>query len=109
MVKTKIICLCGSTRFTDEMLVKQWELTKQGHVVLTWCVLPNSYFTQGSNLAERENVKGIVDETHKRKIDLSDEILVININDYVGDSTKSEIAYAIQHNKPVKWLKPHKG
>ena len=109
MVKTKIICLCGSTRFTDEMLVKQWELTKQGHVVLTWCVLPNSYFTQGSNLAEKENVKDIVDETHKRKIDLSDEILVININDYVGDSTKSEIAYAIQHNKPVKWLKPHKG
>lgn len=102
----KVITLCGSTKFTKQMLIKQWELTKQGYVVLTWCVLPESY-CKGSNIAEKENVEEIVDEVHKRKIDLSDEIFVINVNDYIGDSTKSEIEYAIKHNKPVRWLEPH--
>lgn len=112
--KTKVICLCGSTRFTDQMLVKQWELTKQGHVVLTWCVLPNSYFEnknmkEHSHIGDQENIKELIDEVHKRKIDLSDEVLVINVDDYIGDSTRSEVAYAIEHNKPVKWLETHKG
>lgn len=94
------------------MLIKQWELTKQGFIVLSWCALPDSYYKQfnGDNfhIGDKENMKQIVDEVHKRKIDLSDEILVININDYIGESTKSEIAYAIEHKKPVKWLLPHK-
>jgi len=106
--KTKVICLCGSTRFTEQMLLKQWELTKNGFIVLSWCALPDSYFTKGSNLAEKENVHDIVDEVHKRKIDLSDEVLVINVNDYIGDSTRSEVGYAIEHNKSVKWMYPHK-
>ena len=105
--KTKIICLCGSTRFTAQMLVKQWELTKQGCIVLTWCALPDSY-ANTFHIGDKEGVKELIDEVHKRKIDLADEILVININDYIGDSTKSEIKYAIEHNKPVKWLEPHK-
>lgn len=108
----KIICLCGSTRFTEQMLVKQWELTKQGHVVLSWCALPDSYYTQfggdASHIGDKEKVKDIVDEVHKRKIDLSDEILVININDYIGESTASEVEYARKHNKSVHWLEPHK-
>jgi hypothetical protein len=91
------------------MLVKQWELTKQGNIVLSWCALPESYFkgADKSHIGDQERVKEIVDEVHKRKIDLSDEILVINIGDYIGDSTKSEIKYAIDHNKPVKWLENH--
>ena len=44
MNKPKVVCLCGSTRFTREMLVKQWELTKQGYIVLSWCALPDDYF-----------------------------------------------------------------
>lgn len=109
MKKPKVICLCGSTRFTEQMLVKQWELTKQGNIVLSWCALPESYFkgADKSHIGDQERVKEIVDEVHKRKIDLSDEILVINIGDYIGDSTKSEIKYAIDHNKPVKWLENH--
>jgi len=103
--KPEIICLCGSTRFTDEMLIKQWELTKEGKIVLSWCALPESYF-KGSHIGDAEGVKDLVDEVHKRKIDLADKVLVININNYIGESTRSEINYAIKTNKPVEYLCP---
>lgn len=102
----KVICLCGSTRFTKQMLIKQWELTKQGNIVLSWCALPESYFKTEDkfHIGDQENVKEIVDEVHKRKIDISDEVLVLNINGYIGDSTRSEIEYAQSVSKPVKYL-----
>jgi len=106
MIKgTKVICLCGSTRFTEQMLVKQWELTKQGNVVLSWCALPSWYF-QGedkTHIGDQEGVKKIVDEVHKRKIDLADEIFVLNIGGYIGESTRSEIEYANKTGKPVRY------
>lgn len=102
----KIICLCGSTRFTDQMLVKEWELTKVGYIVLSWCALPGWYSSghTGAQMAEQEGVKEIVDEGHKRKIDVADEVLVINIDGYVGKSTRSEIDYAVAHGKPVSYV-----
>jgi len=102
----KIICLCGSTRFTNEMLVIQWEFSKQGNVVLGWDALPDSYFDGESrtNAAEDEGVKEIIDELHKRKIDLADEVFVLNVGGYVGESTRSEIDYAIEHGKPIHYL-----
>ena len=104
----RVICLCGSTRFTEQMLVKQWELTKQGHVVLSWCALPDSYFASAGfdkgHIGNKEGVKDIVDEVHKRKIDLCDEVLVLNIGGYIGESTRSEIEYAKAHEKPVHYL-----
>lgn len=111
MIKgVKIICLCGSTRFTSEMLVKQWELTKQGIIVLSWCALPDSYF-QGqdkTHIGDQEGVKAIVDEVHKRKIDLADEVFVLNIGGYIGQSTRSEIDYALAHGKPVHYAEGEK-
>lgn len=101
--RPKIICLCGSTRFTDEMLVKQWELTKQGNIVLSWCAVPESYF-KGPHVGDAEGVKEIVDEVHKRKIDLCDSVFVMNVGGYFGESTTSEIKYATAHGKPVEWL-----
>jgi len=106
--RPKIICLCGSTRFTAEMLITQWNFTKQGYIVLSWCALPDAYF-QGedkSHIGDQEGVKEIVDEVHKRKIDLADEVFVLNIGGYIGDSTKSEIKHATEHKKPVKFLEP---
>lgn len=105
---TKVICLCGSTRFTPEMLVTQWELTKQGNVVLSWCALPDNYFKgeDKTHIGDQEGVKAIVDEVHMRKIDLADEVMVINIGGYIGESTTNEINYAIKTGKPVKWLDP---
>jgi hypothetical protein len=110
MIKgTKVICLCGSTRFTTEMLITQWNLTKQGYVVLSWCALPESYF-QGADdkahIGDQEGVKEIVDEVHKRKIDLSDEVFILNIGGYIGGSTTSEIKYAMEQGKVVRFLEP---
>lgn len=105
-----IITLCGSTRFTTEMLEEQWKLTKAGHVVLSWCALPDSYFEKNhpgkehAHGGDLEGVKDIVDEVHKRKIDLSEAIGVINVDGYVGTSTRSEIDYAVAHGKKVYWL-----
>ena len=103
--KPKIVCLCGSTRFTDEMLVEQWQLTKQGCIVVSWCAVPESYF-KGPHIGDHEGVKEIVDEVHKRKIDLADEVYVLNIGGYIGESTRSEINYAEAHGKPVRYREP---
>ena len=103
-----VITLCGSTRFTDEMLVRQWELSKQGHIVMGWCVLPRSYHVkQQQHVAEEENVEEIMDSVHKKKIDMSDYIIVINVNDYIGESTKSEILHALKTRKDVRYAYPH--
>jgi len=106
MKTAKVVCLCGSTRFTEEMLVKQWELTKQGYVVLGWCALPSSYFSgeDKTHIGDKEGVKEIVDEVHKRKIDLTDEVMVLNIGGYIGESTRGEIEYAKANDKPIFYL-----
>lgn len=105
VARPKIVCLCGSTRFTDEMLVKQWELTKEGCIVLSWCALPSSYFS-GPHIGDLEGVREIIDEVHKRKIDLADEVFILNIGGYIGESTRSELEYARAHGKTVKFLEP---
>lgn len=104
----KVICLCGSTRFTSQMLVIQWNFTKLGYVVLSWCALPDNYFIgeDKTHVGDQEGVKEIVDEVHKRKIDLCDEVFVINVGGYIGESTTSEIKYAIEHAKDVRFLEP---
>ena len=106
MKKPEIICLCGSTRFTDIMLVKQWEFTKQGKIVVTWCALPDWYFESEdkTHVGDQEGVKEIVDEVHMRKIDLCDRVYVINKDGYVGESTSNEIAYAELIGKPVEYM-----
>jgi len=105
-ITAKIVCLCGSTRFTEQMLIKQWELTKQGFIVVTWCALPDSYFKTKDkfHIGDQENVKEIIDELHKRKIDLCDEVFVIDVDGYIGNSTRSEIDYALKVGRPVKYL-----
>lgn len=109
-LRKKVICLCGSTRFTELMLVKQWELTKQGYVVLSWCALPDSYFDKfiggkdRHHIGDQEGVKEIADEVHMRKIDLADEVLILNVNGYIGESTQNELDYAIKMGKAIKYL-----
>jgi len=106
--RPKIVCLCGSTRFTAQMLVKQWELTKDGVIVVSWCALPDDYYKgpDKTHIGDQEGVKEIVDELHKRKIDLCDEVFVLNIEGYIGNSTRSEIDYATMTGKPVIYQEP---
>jgi glutaredoxin-related protein len=99
----EIICLCGSTRFTDVMLLKQWELTKKGKIVVSWCAVPNWYHS-GPHVGDAEGVKEIVDEVHKRKIDLADRVFVINFGGYIGESTRSEIEYAKKLGMLIDYL-----
>jgi hypothetical protein len=103
----KVVCFCGSTRFTSEMLVIQWDFAKRGIIVHTWHALPYGYSDEReAHIAEKEGVKEALDELHKRKIDLSDEVFVINIDGYIGDSTRSEIEYATSKGVPVRYLEP---
>lgn len=108
MERPKIICLCGSTRFTREMLIKQWELTKQGYIVVSWCALPDDYFEgeDKTHIGDQEGVKELIDKVHLRKIDLADEVFVLNIGGYIGESTSNEIHYAKVVGKPVKYMEP---
>jgi len=110
-VQPKIVCFCGSVRFSAEMMIWAWDAAKRGIIVLSWHVLPDGYFQGGNDEAsihgaEIEGVREIVDELHKRKIDLADEIWVVNVGGYIGDSTKSEVRYAHEHGKPIIWLEP---
>ncbi len=103
--RPKVICLCGSTRFAQWFMIKRWELEKQGIITFGINILPDNYFAEGnSHGAEQEGIKEILDELHKRKIDLSDEVFVLNVGGYIGESTRSEIDYAIKNGKPVNFL-----
>jgi hypothetical protein len=105
--KPKVICFCGSTRFAQWFMIKRWEMEKQGIITLGINILPDGYF-EGENHhgAEQEGVKHILDELHKRKIDLSDEVFILNVGGYIGESTRSELEYAQQIGKTIKYLEP---
>lgn len=98
--KYKVITLCGSTKFKDDFIREQKRLTLEGNIVITVGMFGHS----GDDEVWTENVKEMLDDMHKRKIDMSDEIFVINKNGYVGSSTKSEIEYALKTNKKVTYM-----
>lgn len=103
----KVVCLCGSTRFAQYFMIKRWELEKQGIITFGINILPDNYFAEGNaHGAEQEGVKHILDELHKRKIDLSDEVFVLNVDWYIGESTRNEIDYAVSTGKKVEYLQP---
>lgn len=102
-VRPKIVCLCGSSTFIEQMAIKAWEIEKGGAVALGLHLLPRAYNPAAHHQAELEGVAEHMDELHLRKIDLADEVYVVNVDGYVGDSTRNEIAYAILHRVPIVW------
>ena len=100
--KYKIITLCGSTRFKDEFIKAQKDLTLQGNIVISVGLFGHS----GDVEAWDGQTKTMLDDMHKRKIDLADEIFVINVGGYIGKSTASEIQYAHEHVKKIHYLEP---
>jgi len=100
--KYKIITLCGSTKFRDEFTAEQKRLTLEGNIVISVGLFGHS----GDDEVWSESTKEMLDDMHKRKIDLADEIFVINPGGYVGESTRSEIEYAKKTDKPVRYLEP---
>ena len=97
--KYNIITLCGSIKFKDEFIKVQEKLTLDGNIVLT----PN-FFNNIRKEDIDEKMKKMLDEMHKQKIDMSDEIYVINLGGYIGESTKSEIEYAKAKGKKISYL-----
>jgi hypothetical protein len=98
--KYKIITLCGSTKFKEQFIEVQKRLTLEGNIVISVGLFGHS----GDSEAFNEQTKEMLDDMHKRKIDMADEIFVINVNGYIGDSTKNEIQYAQKTGKTVRYL-----
>ena len=101
--KYKVVTLCGSTRFKDAFMEAQKRLTLEGNIVISVGLFGHS----GDNEVWTEGNKEMLDDMHLRKIDMSDEIFVINVGGYIGSSTQAEIAYADRTGKPVRDLETH--
>lgn len=102
--KYPVITLCGSTRFKDQFLEAQKRLTLAGNIVISVGLFGHS----GDDEVWTEGTKEMLDNMHKRKIDMADRIYVINVNGYIGSSTRSEIEYARKKGKQVLFLEPDK-
>lgn len=105
--KYKVITLCGSTRFKEEFMSVQKMLSLKGNIVISVGLFGHSGDNEvWENMDEGTltKTKEMLDDMHKAKIDMADEIFVINVGGYIGDSTRSEIEYAMQHGKKVNYL-----
>ena len=103
-----IVCLCGSTRFYHDFHIANLKETLAGKIVLSiGCDMraDAELFTDKTE-SELAEIKQKLDELHKRKIDLADEIMVLNVGGYIGESTKSEMQYAYGKNKKIRFLEP---
>jgi hypothetical protein len=108
MGKPTIVCLCGSTRFSEAFQKANLNETLSGNIVLTiGCDMKsdNELF-EGMSPESLEKIKADLDELHLRKIDLADEVLILNVDGYIGQSTRRELDYAITHGKKIRFLEP---
>ena len=110
--RPKIVCFCGSSRFIEQFGIFMWEYEKAGNIALGLHWLPPSYFDElnrpaaDDHQAEAEGLAEKMDELHLRKIDLADEVFILNVGGYIGESTRNEIEYAKKLGKKIKYLEP---
>lgn len=104
--RPRIVCLCGSTRFLAAFNEANLRETLAGKIVLTIGCSMKSDAELFAHMTDEERaaVKARLDELHKRKIDLADEVLILNVGGYMGDSTLSELEYAKREGKQVRFL-----
>ena len=110
--KYKVITLCGSTRFKDAFMQAQKKLTLEGNIVISVGLFGHagdSEVWEGMSEDALTKTKIMLDDMHKRKIDMADEIFVINVGGYIGSSTRSEIEYAHANGKSVRYLEESHG
>lgn len=107
-VKPTIVCLCGSTRFSQQFREANLEETLAGKIVLSIGCDMRSDAEVFANLSEGQlaGIKLRLDELHLRKIDLADEVLILNVQQYIGESTQRELRYALATGKRVRYLEP---
>ena len=100
VAKYPVITLCGSTRYKDAFMEAQKRLTLEGNIVISVGLFGHA----GDEEVWTEGTKAMLDDMHKRKIDMADSIYVINVDGYIGESTRSEIEYAKKHGKKIEYL-----
>lgn len=98
-----IVTLCGSTKFKQQFIEANFRETMEGKIVLTVGWFSHS---DGNIFYPSPEEKKRLDALHFRKIELSDEIFVVNVGGYIGESTKNEIAHAVSLRKIIRWLEP---
>lgn len=105
-MKPTIVCLCGSTRFSQAFRGANLRETLAGKIVLSIGCDMRSDDQLFGHMSEEEvvQIKKRLDELHLRKIDLADEVLVLNVSGYIGKSTNNEIEYAKLKRKHVRYL-----
>lgn len=109
MQRYQVIMLCGSTRFKSEFMEVQKRLTLEGNIVISVGLFGHSGDEEvwdGMDEGTLSKTKEMLDDMHKRKIDMADSIYVIIVGGYIGDSTRSEIEYAKANGKSVEYLEP---
>lgn len=94
----RVITLCGSTKFKEQFEQANAYLTLQGNVVFSV-----AFFEQSDGFAISDDQAELLGRLHLRKIDLSDEIFVIDVNGYIGESTRKEIEYAEKTGKAIRY------
>ena len=99
-----IVTLCGSTRFKDAFDEAGYRLTMAGKIVLSVGFSPAADGCHGEEIGATPAQKLALDRLHKRKIDMSDEVFVLNVGGYIGESTRSEIEHARKAGKPIYYL-----
>lgn len=102
MRKIKVIAICGSLKFKEEMIKIAIQLELTGNVAL----IP--IFPTNNEMNYTEEEKTMLGKMHKEKIKIADAIFVVNINGYIGESTKREIEYAKAQNKEILYLEEKK-
>lgn len=100
-----IVCLCGSTRFGEAFQKANLAETLAGRIVLS----VGCDFKSDEALGLAADAKRAADELHLDKIDLAHEVLILNVDGYIGESTQRELAYAIFTKKQIRFLAPKAG
>ena len=98
--KYKVVTLCGSTKFKEQFIEAQKRLTLEGCIVISVGLFGHS----GDMEVWTEGTKAMLDDMHMRKIDMADEIFVINVGGYIGESTRREIVYATSKGMTIRYL-----
>jgi hypothetical protein len=102
-----VVCLCGSTRFYEAFQRANCEETIAGRIVLSVGFYPHSSErAHGQSVGCDDEQKKALDRLHLRKIDMADEVLVLNVGGYIGESTRREILHAVGTGKAVRYLEP---
>jgi hypothetical protein len=104
--RPNIICLCGSTRFIEQFAVHTWELERRGNIVLGCTLLPSWYCHVTDHFGEATGTKEQCDALHLKKIEMADEVFVLNYEGYIGESTRNEIEFATKLGKRISFVEP---